>query len=58
MKESHIHLKLPGNKADVIHKVVFNDIRAVNMTICWHHLLFQFSSFEFPNLAIYLAAAN
>jgi hypothetical protein len=29
------------------------------MTVCWHHLLFQFSNFEFPNLAIYLdAAAN
>jgi hypothetical protein len=39
--------------------VVFSDIRAVNMTVCWHHLLFQFSNFEFPNLAIYLdAAAN
>jgi hypothetical protein len=32
--------------------VVFNDIRAVNMKICWHHLLFQFNNFEFPNLAI------
>jgi hypothetical protein len=30
--------------------VVFHEIRAVN---CWHHLLFQFSNFEFPNLAIY-----
>jgi hypothetical protein len=38
--------------------VVFNDIRAVNMTVCWHHLLFQFSNFEFPNLAIYLDAGN
>jgi hypothetical protein len=38
--------------------VVFNDIRAVSMTECWHHLLFQFSNFEFPNLAIYLDAAN
>jgi hypothetical protein len=38
--------------------VVFNDIRAVNVTVCWHHLLFQFSNFEFPNLAIYLDAAN
>jgi hypothetical protein len=38
--------------------VVFNDIRAVNMTVCCHHLLFQFSNFEFPNLAIYLDAAN
>jgi hypothetical protein len=41
--------------------VVFNDIRAVNMTACWYHLLFQFSlvhNFEFPNLAIYLDAAN
>jgi hypothetical protein len=29
------------------------------MTVCWHQLLFQFSNFEFPNLAIYLdAAAN
>jgi hypothetical protein len=42
-----------------VSKVVFNDIRAVNMTVCWHYLLFQFSNFEFPNLAIYLdAAAN
>jgi GTP cyclohydrolase I len=38
--------------------VVFKDIRAVNMTVCWHHLLFQFSNFEFPNLVIYLDAAN
>jgi hypothetical protein len=38
--------------------VVFNDIRVVSMTVCWHHLLFQFSNFEFPNLAIYLDAAN
>jgi GTP cyclohydrolase I len=38
--------------------VVFKDIRAVNMTVCWHHLLFQFSNFEFPNLVIYLNAAN
>jgi hypothetical protein len=38
--------------------VVFNDIRAVSMTECWHHLLFQFSNFEFPNLAIYLDAEN
>jgi hypothetical protein len=36
--------------------VVFNDIRAVNMTVCWHHLLFQFSNFVFPNLAIYFDA--
>jgi hypothetical protein len=34
-------------------RFVFNDISAVNMTVCWHHLLFQFSNFEFPNLAIY-----
>jgi hypothetical protein len=32
--------------------VVFSDIRAVTMTVCWHYLLFQFSNFEFPNLAI------
>jgi hypothetical protein len=38
--------------------IVFSDIRAVNMTVCWHQLLFQFSNFEFPNLAIYLDAAN
>jgi hypothetical protein len=38
--------------------VVFNDIRAVTMTVCWHYLLFQFSNFEFPNLAIKLDAAN
>jgi hypothetical protein len=31
--------------------VVFNDIRAVSMTVCWHHLLFQFSNYQFPNLA-------
>jgi hypothetical protein len=24
----------------------------------WHHLLLQFSTFEFPNVAIYLDAAN
>jgi hypothetical protein len=30
--------------------VVFNDIRAVGMTVCWHHLLFQFSNFDFSNL--------
>jgi hypothetical protein len=24
------------------------------MTVCWHHLLFQFSNFEFPNLAFTL----
>jgi hypothetical protein len=24
------------------------------MSVCWHHLLFQFSDFDFPNLAIYL----
>jgi hypothetical protein len=24
------------------------------MTVCWHYLLFQFSNFEFANLAIYL----
>jgi hypothetical protein len=35
-----------------VHKVVFNDIHAVTMTVCWHYLLFQFSNFEFPNLAI------
>jgi hypothetical protein len=28
------------------------------MTVCWHYLLFQFSNFEFPNLAIYFDAAN
>jgi hypothetical protein len=38
--------------------VVFNDIRAVSIPVCWHHLLFQFSNFEFSNLAIYLDAAN
>jgi hypothetical protein len=38
--------------------VVFNDIRAVTITLLWHHLLSQFSNFEFPNLAIYLDAAN
>jgi hypothetical protein len=38
--------------------VVLSDIRAVNMTVYWHHLLFQFSNFEFPNLAIYLEAEN
>jgi hypothetical protein len=38
--------------------VVFNDIRAVSMTVCWHQLLFQFSNFEFPDLVIYLHAAN
>jgi hypothetical protein len=38
--------------------VVFNDIRAVSMTVCWHHLLFQFSNFEFPDLVIYFHAAN
>jgi hypothetical protein len=32
--------------------VVFSDIRAVTMTVCWHYLLFQFSNFEFSNLAI------
>jgi hypothetical protein len=37
---------------------VFSDIRAVKMTVCWHYLLFQFSNFEFPNLTIYLRAAN
>jgi hypothetical protein len=38
--------------------VVFNDIRAVSLTVYWHHLLFQFSNFEFPDLVIYLHAAN
>jgi hypothetical protein len=38
--------------------VVFNDIRAASMTACWHHWVFQFSNFEFPNLAIYPDAAN
>jgi hypothetical protein len=38
--------------------VTFNDIRAVNMTVCWHHLLFQFSNFECPNLVIYFDTAN
>jgi hypothetical protein len=33
-------------------------VRTVNTTVCWHHLLFQFSNFEFPNLAIYLDEAN
>jgi hypothetical protein len=28
------------------------------LSVCWHHLLLQFSKFEFPNLAIYLDAAN
>jgi hypothetical protein len=32
--------------------VVFSDICAVTMTVCWHYLLFHFSNFEFPNLAI------
>jgi hypothetical protein len=30
--------------------VVSRDIPAVNMTVCWRHLLFQFSNFEFGNL--------
>jgi hypothetical protein len=38
--------------------VVFHDIRAVIMTVCWHYLLFQFRNFEFPNLAIYLDTTN
>jgi hypothetical protein len=42
----------------VIYIVVFNDIRAASMTACWHHWVFQFSNFEFPNLAIYPDAAN
>jgi hypothetical protein len=37
--------------------VFFNDIRAVNMTVCWHHLLFEFRNFEFSNLTIYFDAA-
>jgi hypothetical protein len=36
----------------------FNDIRAANMTVCWHHLPFQFSNFEFLNLAIYFDVTN
>jgi hypothetical protein len=28
------------------------------MTAYWHHLLFQFSNFEFPRLALHLDAAN
>jgi hypothetical protein len=28
-----------------VHIVIFKDIRAVNMTVCWLHLLFQFSNF-------------
>jgi hypothetical protein len=39
-------------------RVVFNDIRAVSMTVYWHHLLFQFSNFEVPILATYLDAAS
>jgi hypothetical protein len=38
--------------------VVLSDIRGVNTTVYWHHLLFQFSNFELPNLAIYLEAGN
>jgi hypothetical protein len=38
--------------------VISNDIRAFNMIVCWHHLLFQFSNVEFPNLAIYFDAAK
>jgi hypothetical protein len=38
--------------------VVFYDIRAVSMTVCWHHLLFQFSNFVCPDLVIYFHAAN
>jgi hypothetical protein len=49
---------MPKHREWYIDIVVFNDIRAVNMTVCWHHLLFQFSNFEFPNLAIYLDAGN
>jgi hypothetical protein len=50
--------KLKFGKSTSKSIVVFNDIRAVNMTVCWHHLLFQFSNFEFPDLVIYLHAAN
>jgi hypothetical protein len=25
-------------------------IQIFSMIVCWHHLLFQFSNFEFPNL--------
>jgi hypothetical protein len=28
------------------------------MTVYWHHWLFQFSNFEFPNFTIYLNGAN
>jgi hypothetical protein len=41
-----------GSATDVLNIVVFSDIRAVTMAVCWHYLLFQFSNFEFPNLAI------
>jgi hypothetical protein len=47
----------PSQKSK-IHTVVFTDIRAVNMIVCWYRLLFQFSNFEFPNLAIYLDAGS
>jgi hypothetical protein len=49
-------LKKKDNKAilyEFSNIVVFNDIRAVSMPVCWHHLLFQFSNFEFSNLAIF-----
>jgi hypothetical protein len=48
-------LEIPSVK--YIGIVFFNDIRAVNMTVCWHHLLLEFSNFEFYNLTIYLDAA-
>jgi hypothetical protein len=45
-----------GTKLIKKYIVVFNDIRAVNMIVCWHYL--PFSNFEFPNLTIYLDAVN
>jgi hypothetical protein len=35
------------------HIVVFSDIRAVSMTVCWHHLLFHCFSLVILNFLIW-----